>query len=91
LPVSADLEDCYGEDPDGVAKTVELAVLALPGAPLVGELAEAGVARVSVGGAFAFAALGSAVEAARELREQGTYGYLERTKVGRDAVKEAFP
>ena len=42
-------------------------VLALPGAPPVAELAAAGVSRVSVGGAFAFAALGAVVEAATEL------------------------
>jgi hypothetical protein len=30
------------------------------------------------------------VEAAEELREQGTYGYLERAMVGRKAVKRAF-
>ncbi len=34
-------------------------VLALPGVPSVGDLASIGVARVSVGGAFAFAALGA--------------------------------
>src|SRR6185437_7867590 len=34
-------------------------VLAVGGAPSVGELAEAGVSRVSVGGAFAYAALGA--------------------------------
>jgi 2-methylisocitrate lyase-like PEP mutase family enzyme len=65
-------------------------VLALPGAPSVSELAEAGVARVSVGGAFAFAALGGAVEAARELLEQGTYGFWERAAVGAKAVRSAF-
>jgi 2-methylisocitrate lyase-like PEP mutase family enzyme len=65
-------------------------VLAVAGAPAVAELAAAGVARVSVGGAFAFAALGAAVEAARELRQAGTFGYLERTAVGRDAVRAAF-
>ena len=39
-------------------------VLALPGVPPVAELAEAGVSRVSVGGAFAFAALGAVADAA---------------------------
>src|SRR5438034_7817192 len=43
-------------------------VLARPGTPSVPELAELGVRRVSVGGAFAFAALGALVEAARELQ-----------------------
>ena len=65
-------------------------VLALPGGPPVSELAAAGVRRVSVGGAFAFAALGAVVQAATELREQGTYGYGTLTAVGRAAANEAF-
>ena len=65
-------------------------VLALPGGPTVAELAEAGVRRISVGGAFAFAAYGALVEAARELLDKGTYGYWERAKAGRAAVQEAF-
>jgi 2-methylisocitrate lyase-like PEP mutase family enzyme len=65
-------------------------VLARPGGPSVGELAEAGVARVSVGGAFAFAALGAVVEAARELQDHGTYGFWDRTDIGREAVRSAF-
>ncbi|HEX9541270.1 MAG TPA: isocitrate lyase/phosphoenolpyruvate mutase family protein [Streptosporangiaceae bacterium] len=75
-----------------VVREVDLPVnvLAMRGGPTVSELASAGVRRVSVGGAFAFAALGALVEAARELREQGTYGYLERAAVGRSAVGAAF-
>ena len=65
-------------------------VLALPGGPAVPELAEAGVRRVSVGSAFAFAALGALVEAGRELREQGSYGFLELATSGRSAVRAAF-
>jgi 2-methylisocitrate lyase-like PEP mutase family enzyme len=65
-------------------------VLALPGGPTVAELAELGVARVSVGGAFALAALGALVEAAQEFREHGTYGFWERAGVGRTIVREAF-
>jgi 2-methylisocitrate lyase-like PEP mutase family enzyme len=60
-------------------------VLALASAPPVAELAELGVARISVGGAFAFAALGALVEAGRELLEQGTYGFWARAKAGREA------
>ena len=67
-----------------------LNVLARPGAPTVPELAEAGVSRVSVGGAFAFAALGTVIEAARELTGDGTYGFLERAKVGLRGAGEAF-
>ncbi|HEY6278943.1 MAG TPA: isocitrate lyase/phosphoenolpyruvate mutase family protein [Streptosporangiaceae bacterium] len=65
-------------------------VLALPTGPSVPELAEAGVSRVSVGGAFAFAALGAVVEAARELLDHGTYGYSRLTAAGRTAVQAAF-
>lgn len=81
-----------GEDIRQVVSAVDLPVnvLALPGVPTVSELAEIGVSRVSVGGAFAFAALGAAVEAARELREQGTYGYFERAAVGIESARAAF-
>jgi 2-methylisocitrate lyase-like PEP mutase family enzyme len=65
-------------------------VLALPGAPTVPELAAAGVSRVSVGGAFAFAALGAAVEAARELREEGTYRFWEQARAGAKSARTAF-
>jgi 2-methylisocitrate lyase-like PEP mutase family enzyme len=65
-------------------------VLALPGGPPVGELATAGVRRISVGGAFAFAAYGALIEAARELLDQGTYGFWERAKAARSVVGEAF-
>ena len=65
-------------------------VLAMPGAPSVAELASAGVARISVGGAFAFAAYGALVEAATELRDAGTYGYRDRSSVGGKAVRQAF-
>jgi 2-methylisocitrate lyase-like PEP mutase family enzyme len=65
-------------------------VLARPGAPSVGELASVGVARVSVGGAFAFAAAGAVVAAARELLEEGTYGFWDTAKVGAKAAHDAF-
>jgi 2-methylisocitrate lyase-like PEP mutase family enzyme len=65
-------------------------VLAIAGAPTVPELAEAGASRISVGGAFAFAALGALVNAATELRDQGTYGYLTTSAVGRQAALQAF-
>jgi 2-methylisocitrate lyase-like PEP mutase family enzyme len=65
-------------------------VLARPGVPPVPELAAAGVARVSVGGGFAFAALGAVVEAAGELRDAGTYGFWERAVVGARAAASAF-
>jgi 2-methylisocitrate lyase-like PEP mutase family enzyme len=65
-------------------------VLARPGGPPVSELAAAGVKRVSVGGAFAFAALGAAVEAGRELLDEGTYGFWERAGTGFEAARAAF-
>jgi 2-methylisocitrate lyase-like PEP mutase family enzyme len=65
-------------------------VLVLPGMPSVSELAEAGVARISVGGAFAFAAFGAAAAAGRELLESGTYGYWETSAAGAGATFEAF-
>ena len=65
-------------------------VLALPGGPTIPELAEAGVSRVSVGGGFAWVAAGAVVEAARELLDQGTYGWWERGAIGGQAAREAF-
>jgi 2-methylisocitrate lyase-like PEP mutase family enzyme len=62
-------------------------ILAMPGTPPVGELAGVGVSRVSVGGALAFAALGALVDAASELRDKGTYGYLASSAAGRRALK----
>ena len=80
------------EDIRSVVSSVDrpVNVLALPNGPTVAELAEAGVRRISVGGAFAFAAYGALVEAARELLDKGTYGYWDRAKVGRAAAQEAF-
>lgn len=54
------------------AVDVPVNVLAWPDGPTVDELAEAGARRVSVGGAFASAAYGALMSAARELREHGT-------------------
>ncbi len=65
-------------------------VLAVGGAPSVAELAGAGVSRVSVGGAFAYAALGALADAAAELRDKGTYGYLAASATGRQAVRRAM-
>lgn len=65
-------------------------VLARPGAPTIAELAQLGVSRVSVGGAFAFAAIGAVVEAAQELREQGTYGFAGPAASGVKAARAAF-
>ena len=64
-------------------------VLAVPGTPSVGFLAEAGVSRVSVGGAFAYVAYGALAEAAAEFRDKGTYDFLAKSATGRQAVKRA--
>lgn len=65
-------------------------VLAMPTAPPVAELAAAGVARISVGGSFAFAAVGALADAAHELREQGTYSYTALSRKGGAAARTAF-
>jgi 2-methylisocitrate lyase-like PEP mutase family enzyme len=65
-------------------------VLAMPGVPPVAELAEAGVSRISVGGAFAFAALAALVDAATELRDKGTYSFHSASAAGRAAIRAAF-
>lgn len=82
-------------DADDIRHVVEsvdrpINVLARPGAPSTTELAALGVARVSVGGAFAFAALGALYEAATELRDKGTYGFYDRATIGVQAVRGAF-
>jgi 2-methylisocitrate lyase-like PEP mutase family enzyme len=65
-------------------------VLARAGAPTVSELAELGVSRISVGGHFAFVAIAGLVEAATELRDQGTYGFAQASRNGARAAREAF-
>lgn len=65
-------------------------VLAVAGAPGVAELAELGVARISVGGAFAYAAIDALATAARELLDAGAYGYLRHTAAGREVASQAF-
>ena len=60
------------------------------GRPSVAELAELGVARISVGGAFAFAVLGALADAARELQTAGTYGFWRQAAAGRQAARAAF-
>ena len=69
---------------------VPVSVLAVPGVPPVAELAELGVRRVSTGGALAFAAHAALADAARELREHGTFGYLDAGGRGRVALDEAL-
>jgi 2-methylisocitrate lyase-like PEP mutase family enzyme len=65
-------------------------VLAFSGGPDVATLASLGVRRISVGGAFAYAAIAGLVAAGRELLEQGTLGYLKQSAIGRAAAQSAF-
>ncbi len=65
-------------------------VLALPTVPSVAELAAAGVRRISVGSAFAYAALGAVVSAAKELQDQGTYQFWSVAGAGARAARKAF-
>jgi len=80
------------EDIRTVVRAVDrpVSVLATGAVPPVAELQAAGVRRVSVGGAFAFAALAALVDAATELRDQGTYGYLAQSRRGSRAAREAL-
>jgi 2-methylisocitrate lyase-like PEP mutase family enzyme len=65
-------------------------VLAMAATPPVATLAELGVARISVGGAFAWVAVDALAAAGRELLEAGTYGYAARSAAGRQAAGPAF-
>jgi 2-methylisocitrate lyase-like PEP mutase family enzyme len=65
-------------------------VLALPGVPPVHELGQLGVKRVSVGGAFAFAAYQAAADAGREVLKDGTYGYLDLARRGMREAHSTF-
>jgi 2-methylisocitrate lyase-like PEP mutase family enzyme len=68
---------------------VPVNVLALPGGPTVGELAGAGVRRVSTGGALARVAYGALLRGAAELRDGGTSTYA-RDGTPTDAFARAF-
>ncbi|MEU2198733.1 isocitrate lyase/phosphoenolpyruvate mutase family protein [Isoptericola sp. NPDC019482] len=63
--------------------------LLVAGGPTPQELADAGVARISVGGTFAWNALSALVDAARELQAGGV-GFLDRTGPARDVMPRAF-
>jgi 2-methylisocitrate lyase-like PEP mutase family enzyme len=64
-------------------------VLALPGTAPVAELGAAGVRRISVGSGFTNVALGAVVQAARELLDDGTYGFWSVAAAAGPA-REAF-
>ena len=60
-------------------------VMGLAGARFgLAELASLGVKRVSVGSALARAAFGTLIDAAREMREHGTFAFADRAVAFRD-------
>lgn len=75
-----------------IVESVDLPVnvLALPGVPPVAELAELGVARVSVGGGLSLVGLGAVAKAAGELLHAGTYSYWDQAREGIAARDTAF-
>ena len=56
----------------------------IPGALGVAALAELGVKRISVGGSLARAALGAFMKAAREMRDSGTFTFVDDAPPGRE-------
>jgi len=67
-----------------------VSVILRPGGPSVAELAEAGVARVSVGGALCWVGWAAVADAARELLTVGTHGYDATVAAGGRAAGLAF-
>ena len=65
-------------------------VIVRPGGPTVAQLAEAGVARISVGGSLAWVAVAAVADAARELKDAGTVAFLDRAKEGASLARRAF-
>ena len=65
-------------------------VLVVPGSPPVSELAEMGVARISVGGSFTWTAYAALIAAASELRDSGTYTYGEKIAAAREIINAAL-
>jgi 2-methylisocitrate lyase-like PEP mutase family enzyme len=65
-------------------------VLTRAGGPTVAQLAEVGVARISVGGALSHVAMAAVADAARELLGAGTLGFLAQAKAGRALAGDAF-
>ncbi|MEO8907590.1 MAG: isocitrate lyase/phosphoenolpyruvate mutase family protein [Microbacteriaceae bacterium] len=80
------------EDVRAVVSSVDLPVnvLARPGLGSVGDLAAAGVARISVGGAFAYLALEAVARAGRALLTDGSIDFLSEAAEGRAHALAAF-
>ncbi len=58
--------------------------------PTLEQIAEAGAARISVGGSFALVAYGAVIDAAREIKESGTFDYSEKILAARETVRGAL-
>lgn len=65
-------------------------VLVLSGGPTIGELAAAGVRRISVGGAFSYVATAAVATAARELLGEGTLGFMDQVIDGARLARRAY-
>jgi 2-methylisocitrate lyase-like PEP mutase family enzyme len=81
--------------PEDIRQVVEsvnrpLNVVTRAGLPSVSKLAALGVRRISVGQAFAYGGYGALVEAARELLDDGTYGFMDRAAAGVEAGRAVF-
>ena len=65
-------------------------ILVVPGCPSLAELAEMGAARISVGGSFTWVAYAAFIEAAKELKDAGTYTYGAVLKDAREVLTKAL-
>lgn len=65
-------------------------VLLSAGAPTVAEAADAGVARISVGGSLAVVAYAALVDAAEELRDHGTHARIDAAMARSAEIRNAF-
>lgn len=80
---------------DEIAQVVDavnlpVSVMAVPGLAPVADLGAAGVARVSLAGWLAYAAMDGLRSAALEVLEHGTYGFTSGLAATRDAIAESF-
>lgn len=69
---------------------VPVNVLVLAGCPTVAEIAEAGAARISIGGSLMYAAYAAVIAAANEFKHDGTYEYWGAVATARDTIRTAF-
>jgi 2-methylisocitrate lyase-like PEP mutase family enzyme len=81
------------EDIRAVVSSIDrpLNVLVRATSPPIAELAELGVARISVGGSLAWIALDAMATAARELKEDGTFTAFARVTDGVALARAALP